>query len=126
MYDLLYYYAERTPRLWLLLTCRSQGRKSSWPSHINHEVFNEQGHQDAALKALVLYVDAIFCTISSTALLFLAAHLASKKAPRKIRIMTVIDLSWLNKQEINLNFLIAAQNIQLNLEFHLEIMFREP
>ncbi|KAH7171243.1 hypothetical protein EDB81DRAFT_194357 [Dactylonectria macrodidyma] len=74
---------------------------SEWPSHISLNVFDPQTDRDAALEALVVESDVIFCTTPSTQPLFPASYLTSDKATTKTRFMSAIGSYRLDMQEMD-------------------------
>ncbi|KAF7554628.1 hypothetical protein G7Z17_g2753 [Cylindrodendrum hubeiense] len=89
--------AARTQQLIDTLT----GAQSEWPSHINLKIFDEQNDRDAALEALIVDSDVIFCTTPSTQPLFPASFLTSDKAAAKTRFLSAIGSYRLDMQEID-------------------------
>ena len=83
----------------LLAELRSQ--KVALPSHIVVGTFEEGSDRNAALEALVLEADAIFCTTPSTQPLFPASFLTSEEAQKKSRYISAIGSYRLDMQEID-------------------------
>ncbi|KPM38995.1 hypothetical protein AK830_g7550 [Neonectria ditissima] len=77
------------------------GDGSAWPSHIKLNVFDEQGDRDAALEALLVDSDVVFCTTPSTQPLFPASFLTSENARAKTRFLSAIGSYRLDMQEID-------------------------
>lgn len=71
------------------------------PSHITFGAFDEGTDRDAALKALVIDADVIFCTTPSTQPLFPSDFLTSKEAGKKSRYIAAIGSYRLDMQEID-------------------------
>ncbi|KAH6989094.1 hypothetical protein BKA56DRAFT_611378 [Ilyonectria sp. MPI-CAGE-AT-0026] len=90
--------AARTQQLVDTLTGSGQ---SDWPSQINLKVFDEQKDREAALEALIVDSDVIFCTTPSTQPLFPASFLTSEKATTKTRFLSAIGSYRLDMQEID-------------------------
>jgi ornithine cyclodeaminase/alanine dehydrogenase-like protein (mu-crystallin family) len=83
----------------LLSELRSQ--KVALPSHVVIGAFEEGNDKNAALEALVLESDAIFCTTPSTQPLFPARFLTSEEAQKKSRYIAAIGSYRLDMQEID-------------------------
>lgn len=71
------------------------------PPHITIGAFDEGSDRNAALEALVLDADAIFCTTPSTQPLFPSRFLTSQEAQKKPRYIAAIGSYRLDMQEID-------------------------
>jgi ornithine cyclodeaminase/alanine dehydrogenase-like protein (mu-crystallin family) len=71
------------------------------PSHITIGSFDEGTDRNAALEALVLESDAIFCTTPSTQPLFPSSFLTSPEAQKKSRYIAAVGSYRLDMQEID-------------------------
>jgi len=99
----------------LLAELRSE--KVALPSHIVLGAFEEGSDRNAALEALVLESDAIFCTTPSTQPLFPASFLTSNEAQKKSRYIAAIGSYRLDMQEIDPQLLQVLTDSSSNLPF---------
>jgi ornithine cyclodeaminase/alanine dehydrogenase-like protein (mu-crystallin family) len=79
----------------------NQGPEFQLSSHISLTPFEAGSDRDAALEALVVAADALFCTTPATQPLFLSRFLTSKEAREKSRYISAIGSYRLDMQEID-------------------------
>jgi ornithine cyclodeaminase/alanine dehydrogenase-like protein (mu-crystallin family) len=87
------------------------------PSHITVGAFDEGTDRNAALEALVLESDAIFCTTPSTQPLFPSSFLTSEESQKKSRYIAAIGSYRLDMQEIDPQLLQALTSASSTLPF---------
>jgi len=94
-----------------------KGENAALPSHIAIGAFDEGTDRNAALEALVLDADAIFCTTPSTQPLFPSSFLTSQEAQKKSRYIAAIGSYRLDMQELDPQLLQALTDPSSNLPF---------
>jgi ornithine cyclodeaminase/alanine dehydrogenase-like protein (mu-crystallin family) len=99
------------------LLAELQSQRVALPSHIVTGAFEEGTDRNAALQALVLESDAIFCTTPSTQPLFPASFLTSEEAKKKSRYISAIGSYRLDMQEIDPSLLQTLTDSSSTLPF---------
>ncbi|KAM5348947.1 hypothetical protein ACJ41O_008770 [Fusarium nematophilum] len=87
------------------------------PSYINLTPFRNESDRDAALEALVVNADVIFCTTPATQPLFPSRFLTSTNAQSKSRYISAIGSYRLDMQEIDPELLRSITNSAIPAQF---------